>query len=243
MITPKEIERVTMTPEKRASARNDYFAFYIGRPISYVLTIPFLYTKITPNQVSIISIIPLLLGFVIMYIASKNLGYSIGWLNFFLWFLLDGVDGNIARYRKQFTRLGSVYDAMAGYVAMVLAPFAWGVAASHHPGNFQNMIGIPLDLYIILGAMSGVFVIFPRFMMHKAITTIGKDEKLNSVKAKEHYNIVKVLALNIISISSFMQVFMLLAISFNAFDLFTIIYFLINGVVMVASLISMFKNQ
>ena len=55
MITPKEIEQKTMSPEKRVSAKNDFFAFYVGRPISYVLTIPFLYTNISPNTVSVIS--------------------------------------------------------------------------------------------------------------------------------------------------------------------------------------------
>ena len=63
MITPKEIEQKTMSPEKRKSAKNDYFAFYVGRPLSYILTIPFLYTNITPNTVSLISIIPLIVGF------------------------------------------------------------------------------------------------------------------------------------------------------------------------------------
>ena len=43
MITPKEIAQKTMSAEKKNSAKNDYFAFYIGRPLSYVLTIPFLY--------------------------------------------------------------------------------------------------------------------------------------------------------------------------------------------------------
>ena len=42
MITPKDIENKTMSPEKRKSAKNDYFAFYVGRPLSYILTIPFL---------------------------------------------------------------------------------------------------------------------------------------------------------------------------------------------------------
>ena len=40
MITPKEIEQKTMSPEKRKSAKNDYFAFYIGT-VSYThLTLP-----------------------------------------------------------------------------------------------------------------------------------------------------------------------------------------------------------
>ena len=58
MITVKEIEEKSMTPEKKAMAKNDMFAFYIGRPLSYVLTIPFLYTNLTPNTISMISIIP-----------------------------------------------------------------------------------------------------------------------------------------------------------------------------------------
>ena len=49
MVTPKMIEKETMNSEKKKTAKNDYFAFYIGRPLSYVLTIPFLYTNITPD--------------------------------------------------------------------------------------------------------------------------------------------------------------------------------------------------
>lgn len=63
MITPKMIEEKTMNTEKRKSAKNDYFAFYIGRPLSYILTIPFLYTNISPNTVSVLSIVPLGIGF------------------------------------------------------------------------------------------------------------------------------------------------------------------------------------
>ena len=47
MITPRDIENKTMSPQKRKLAKNDYFAFYIGRPLSYILTIPFLYTNIS----------------------------------------------------------------------------------------------------------------------------------------------------------------------------------------------------
>lgn len=74
MITPKDIENKTMSPEKRKSAKNDYFAFYIGRPLSYILTIPFLHTNISPNTVSLISIIPIIVGFLLMCIGNTNAG-------------------------------------------------------------------------------------------------------------------------------------------------------------------------
>lgn len=244
MITPKQIEQATMTPEKRAMAHNDYFAFYVGRPLSYILTIPFLYTRITPNQVTVFSIIPLFVGFGLMYMGKDAPTFLWGWFCFFLWNLLDGVDGNMARYRKQFSKMGGVWDAMAGYIAMILSPFAWGIAAAHmENGILSKYLIIPSDIYIIVGALSGIFVIFPRFIMHKTMTTIGINKDIPSVKDKEHYSPLKTLGLNLISVTGFMQVFMLLSIFYNAFDLFTLIYFILNGAVMLASLYSIFKGK
>lgn len=243
MITPKQIEEATMSPEKRAMAHNDYFAFYIGRPLSYALTIPFLYSPLSPNQVTMISIIPLLVGLVLMYIGNNMGIFLCGWLCFFLWNLLDGVDGNMARYRKQFSKMGGVWDAMAGYIAMILSPLAWGIAASHQTGWLQEQINLPTDIYIILGALSGVSVIFPRFIMHKTITTIGKNPETDSVKDKSNYGFSKTLALNVISVTGFMQVFMLISIFFKAYDIFTLAYFIINVVVMFFSLRTIFNTK
>ena len=72
MVTPKMIEKETMNSEKKKTAKNDYFAFYIGRPLSYVLTIPFLYTNITPNTMSIFSVFPLIIGFILIYLAKTK---------------------------------------------------------------------------------------------------------------------------------------------------------------------------
>ena len=70
MITIKDIADKTMTPEKRESAKNDLIAFYVGRPLSYVFTIPFLYTNISPNAISILSIVPVIAGFIRVFRAS-----------------------------------------------------------------------------------------------------------------------------------------------------------------------------
>ena len=243
MITPRDIENKTMDFEKRKSAKNDYFAFYVGRPLSYILTIPFLYMGISPNLISLISIIPIMIGFILMYIGNTKIMLIVGWLMFFLWNLLDGVDGNTARYKKQFSKMGSVYDAMSGYIAMVLSFFGLGAAAAHNPGVFQDIIKLPLDLYIMLGALSGIFVIFPRFIMHKAITTLGNQSAMKSVKDKSEYGFAKLIALNLTSIAGFGQVLMLLAVIFNIMDLFTIGYFILNFMVMIISLKNIFTVQ
>jgi len=242
MITPRDIAKKSMTPEKIKIAKNDFFAFYIGRPITYVLTVPFLYTNITPNAVSLLSIIPILAGFVLMYFACTQSMMVVAWALFFLWSLLDGVDGNIARYKKMTSPLGSVYDAMGGYIAMVLEFFGWGVVAAHNGGILSEYISIDPDIYIILGAVSGIAQIFPRFIMHKVVTTLGDEKKVSGVKDKSGYSPLKVVALNLISIAGFLQVIMLVAVLLNMLDLFTIGYFFLNTAVMLVSLRYIFKS-
>lgn len=243
MITPKEIANKTMNPEKRAIAKNDYFAFYIGRPISYIFTIPFLYTKLMPNTISLLSIIPLIIGFITFYLANSKGALILGWILFFLWNILDGVDGNVARYKKQFSKIGSVYDAMSGYVAMVLTFFSMGITAAHFGGVLENFVNIDKNIYIILGSLSGVFVIFPRLVMHKAISTMMDVEAVKSVKDKENFSIIKIIALNLGSVTGGAQVLMIIAILFNIMDLYTIGYFIFNLLIMIVSIYSVLKNR
>lgn len=228
-----DLEKQTMTESKRKMAKNDIFAFYIGRPISYWISMLFLPFSITPNQISYISLIPLIFAALIMCIATHTSALYCSWVLFFVWNILDGVDGNIARYKKQFSDIGSVVDAMIGYVAMFLTFFSVGIAAS----NIENT-----SIYIILGALSGVSLIFPRLIMHKYINTVGLNNSAESIKNKGDFSLLKILALNLTSITGFPQVLLLLAIAFDQLHVYTIFYFFINVFVMLASLNSLLKE-
>ena len=70
---------------------------------------------------------------------------------------------------------------------------------------------------------------------------VGDESKVAGIKDKSEYGLVKLVALNLTSISGFVQVFMLIAILINMLDLFTIGYFVLNFLVMIASLKSIFK--
>ena len=242
MITPKEISKKTMSPEKRAIAHNDYFAFYIGRPISYVLTIPFLYLNLMPNTISLLSMIPLIIGFIMSYFAKTKSTLIFVWILFFVWNLLDGVDGNVARFKKQFSKIGSVYDAMSGYLAMVLTFFSVGIAASNFRGILDNYL-FDKEIYIILGALSGIFVIFPRLIMHKTISTLMDYSSTKAVKDKENFNSIKILALNLGSVTGGAQVLMLIAFIFNIMDIYTIGYFIFNLLIMITSIYCVLKKD
>ena len=106
MITYKDVAEKSMTSDKKASAQSDLFAFYVIRPISFFATIPFLYTSLTPNMISMISIIPVMIGFVISWFTYSKAGMLLSWLMFFIWDILDSVDGNVANGGAQYRSSG-----------------------------------------------------------------------------------------------------------------------------------------
>lgn len=221
----------TMTDEKKREAKHDLFAFYVGRPLSYIITIPFLWVNSKPNTISLIAAIEVLIAAVVLGRAD-TIGYAVlGWLLFFLWNLLDGVDGNIARLKKNGSKIGSVYDAMSGYEAMFLMYFSAGIYCYNVSGNVNQ---------IIIGALSGMFVLFPRLIMHKTNTELGVSQK-NELADKKNFGFVKIVALNLTSISGLVEVLLLLAIIFGQMVIFNWIYFVINLVVMLASLIKVLR--
>ena len=243
MITVKDIADKSMTPEKKAMARNDLFAFYIGRPLSYVLTIPFLYTGLSPNTISIISIIPAVFGFLVSCVARNRGGMIAGWALFFMWNLLNGVDGNVARYKKQFSALGSVYDAMAGYIASALMFYSAGIMAAHSEGPLVKSGLISPEVLIICGGLIAIVDLLPRLVMHKAVTTLMDKAAVSDVMDKADYGIVKTIALNLRSCAGGAQFLLLVAILLNILDLYTVCYLLFNTAVMLLSLRSVLRGK
>ena len=243
MITIKEIEEKSMTPEKRAMAKNDIFAFYIGRPLSYALSIPFMYTNISPNAISMISIVPAVFGFLAACYAQSKAGMIASWILFFMWNLLDGVDGNVARYKKQFSKMGSVYDAMAGYIASALMFYAAGIMAAHSNGPLVKGGLISSEALVICGGLVAIVDLLPRLVMHKAVTTMMDKEAVKDVMDKADYGIVQTIALNLRSCAGGAQFLLLVAILFNILDLYTVCYLLFNTAVMVVSLHSVLKDK
>lgn len=237
MIKVSDIEKATMTESKRKEAHNNIFAFYIGRPISYVMTIPFLYTNITPNTITFISIILLIIGSGFFLVGRSTFMYVIGWVFFFLWNLFDGIDGNVARYKKQFSKTGDLWDTTAGYLAMVATYMAAGVGAYH----IDSLSFLPREVYLILGGWTAIFSIFPRLILHKKKSSMGDTEDVKEFRDKNNFSLVKVIVLNLISITSFLQIIWLIAIVFEVESLFVIFYFIANAGIMLVTLYKLLK--
>lgn len=232
MITPKDIEKKTMSPQKRAEAKNSYFAFYIGRPLSYVLTIPFLYAGISPNIVTMISIVCAFIGFVFLSFGTSIEYQLVGVFFFFLWNMGDGIDGNIARYKNLKSEKGDLLDTLGGYLAIVLIILGMGNAAYYEKTILFGSKIFP----IVIAELSAAFTLIPRLLMHRKLAMNSNKKNASKLKDKQSYGVLKIIALNICDPAGFQEVIMLVAVLLKMNAIFTICYFVLNFMMMLYTL-------
>ncbi|RLC58780.1 MAG: hypothetical protein DRH89_00155 [Candidatus Cloacimonadota bacterium] len=97
---------------------DETLTLYILRPIAFIFVKLFYPTNITPNQVSMMSII---VGMLSGYFFSRGdvTSYIIAGILYFFCLVLDCVDGMIARLKKNGTPVGRIVDGFADYVVGV----------------------------------------------------------------------------------------------------------------------------
>ncbi len=223
---------------KRKEERFNIFVSLIVRPVSILLTKFFINTKIKPITITASSILCSLLGFFVLSFSQNPLVKVLGWFLFFVWAVLDGVDGNYARCSNQCSELGDLWDTTGGYVAMVLMYFSCGIASFYD--NSVIYIFEP-HWYLILGGATAIFSVFPRLVMHKKKNYGNHSVAVNELSDKKSFGFLQIVAMNIISPSGFMQVIILVCILLHSVNIFIILYFIINFNIMVISLYKLLK--
>jgi len=176
-----------------------------------------------------------------MLYGEDKMGIASCLFALFLQDMLDGIDGNVARYKEIYSKYGSVWDAMSGYLKGCLSFLGTGVAAAHF-GEWIKVTVEP-EIYIILGALTGMAVIFPRLIMHKTITTVGMSQSVEAVKEKGKFSLYKIIALNLGSSEGGVQVLRLIAVLCGALDVFTVFYFVFFMAIAVVSICMMLKDD
>lgn len=239
MITPKQIEEKTMSPAKRAEAKNSIWGFYVGRPITYVLTIPFLYTNISPNAITVISILFVIASYV-AFAAAKTTGIRLlGLFLLFLWSMFDGIDGNVARYKNQKSVSGDILDTLGGYLAIAVVFLGVGSMAYHDP---LSRVFLSREFVLEIAGLSTAVSFIPRILMHRQIAAKGKEGGAGSIQDKSSYSLPKIIALNLCDPAGFQEHLILLAILLHLEWEFTVCYFLLNTAIMIYSIRQLIKE-
>ena len=238
-MTFNEVYDRVMPEKKRKEERFNIFAHWIGRPISILMTLPLINSKVKPTTVTKWSITFATVGFALVAFGPNMLIKVLGWLCFLMWNLLDGVDGNLARCTNQCSQMGDLWDTTAGYAAMVFTYFAAGIAGYYD----SNAIALcDSHWLLILGGATAVISIFPRLVMHKKKSSNIDDTGVKALSDKQNFGLKFIIAMNFISPSGFMQVIFLICIVCHFLNIFVVFYFFVNSAIMLLSLYKLLKE-
>jgi phosphatidylglycerophosphate synthase len=157
-------------------------------PITWAL----LHTKVTANQITLLSLLVGLLG-IAMFSTVSTLTFLLGTLLLQLWYLLDHVDGQLARYHQTASITGRFFDFLTHHIIHVAIFFALGVYMFNVTGNVMFMIwGFVLSLFmmsfnLIHDAKSKAFV--EHMLKHETIKIFERTK--SESEAKQTYNLLR----------------------------------------------------
>lgn len=240
MITYSQLTKKAMPPSKEKTAKRCVVSHYVFRPICNIISIPLIEIGVEPTTVTIWSLIPLIAAFFVFLFSKDQAGFIWGWILVFVWNIMDGIDGNIARYCEKTSYRGEMWDATVGWIAVIVFYGGMGFAA-YRLGNI-----LPFkDIYLYLGGLIAIFWLFPRLVMHKkAMVYHAEDDKDLKELWHEKMNIVDVIKLvlfNLMSINGAAAVIFLVCIITNTTDVCLMGYLFINFVAFVGSLWKLLK--
>ena len=239
MISYKQLVDKTMPPEKRRNASRCVVGHYLVRPISNLISIPLIERKFNPTSVTKFSLVFAVIP-VVSFLIGGVWGFWIGWLSILMWNILDGVDGNIARYNDCCSPEGELWDVFVGWVATIAFYVGMGFTAFYQDDKWAVLTGIPDYLYIFMGDMAALAWIFPRLMMQKKITIFSKAS-VASVQDRGNYGIGKLIIFNVTSINGLASVLFLLSYLFGVMEICMISYFAITIIIAFGSLFALMK--
>ena len=225
----KEIVKNTLTEEKKAEVKTDVVAYYFVRPIANLLTYPCIKLKMSATTVTKISAISVILMYLTFILGNTKYLYLLAIFFLYVWNVLDGVDGNIARYTNTCSANGGLWDATAGWLAMYFFFSSMGIVAFREE-SLITINWIPKYFYIIIGAFSGFCLIFPRLVMHKKAGLYSQEE-IKKDKDRKNYGILKKIIFNLTSINGLATLFFIIALFTNTCNICMLVYLLLNGII------------
>lgn len=226
MISIKELHKKTLPERKKKSVKIDFISYYLWRPICDFISILLIKTTLKPTTITIFSFFCAIFSIITAICIPNKLGFIFSYFLFWLWNISDGVDGNIARYKGMFSKTGELWDATAGYMAMIAFYYIAGLFASSE-SHLVYLDFISDKDYVIMGSITVICSIFPRLIVQKKNVIFG-DESVEKMKDKSEYSLLYILIFNINSINGFASLLLLVSIFLNLVNIFVIVYLLIQ---------------
>ncbi len=190
----KELKEICHESMAHLRTDDNKLGLFITHKFSIYFIRLFLHTKITPNQITVLSVITFYIG-IFLLTFNEHLLSIIGSLIILFSIILDACDGGVARFRGKTSTLGGFYaepvshDIQYGFAFLLIS---WGLV----------MHGFP-SYYYILGGIAGLTKLSTRLlqsrfsdllrpkMSDEEVADIHKSLKSKSIFVKITYRVNK----------------------------------------------------
>jgi phosphatidylglycerophosphate synthase len=229
----------SLSPEKKKIDKMDLWVFLCIRPLSFYFTWFFLKLGFTSNMTTILSTVISIIGSVLLIVDDWTI-QIIGAVIINLWIVLDCVDGNIARYKRQSSVFGEFLDGLSGYVFTSVLYTSMGVSVFLFENHHFDLLNDEKWLYVLIGCLTSFFTIFPRLVDHKA-HTLFKDFKSENTDRK-NYNKFYIIGLNVAGMAGFSNPLLLVAVLTKTLNVYLLVYFVLHTGIALYSLYKTLKS-
>lgn len=214
---------------KKKNANSSWWVKLLIRKLSFPFTYLFINLGFSANAVSVLSVLTVIAGCICYCLpGTAALVAAIILTNF--WLLLDCVDGNIARCKKQKTVFGEFVDDIGGYYIESLVYLAIGICVYNYGGVLfpaQN------HWIVVIGAVSSIVNVLARLIHkdygHFAIHADKSVQETHTVDDRGSLYYIRQRVSKEFGISGMFMPLTIICAIFKAYDLMTIFYLLFNG--------------
>ena len=180
--------REVIHPAGKLESRAEHWAgrLYM-RALSLRVTRLMLGTRVSPNQITTVMVFAGVLSGVALVIPGLG-GAVLSVVFMQLYLLLDCVDGEVARWRRQFSPLGVYLDRLGAYLADAAVMVGMGVRAAE----------LGLDLYLVAGLAAAIGVLLLKSssdLVHVARSDSGMEKATDQSVVPRSSGLARVRAL------------------------------------------------
>jgi len=112
---------------------------YVTHKISIRIVKLLLHSSITPNQITLLSIVVGIISS-IMFAVAIPVYFLAGALILELYYVIDAVDGQLARYKKLSSMTGGYFDYVSNYIVHPCVFFCIGLGLVRHSGDILPIV-------------------------------------------------------------------------------------------------------
>jgi len=164
----KKIEWQYKNNQKLSYEKNLFF-FKIYRPISFYLTVFFIFLRLKPNFITFLNFL-LILGSCLFLLKGFTL---FGLLFLLLSFIFDLIDGNLARYYQSNNSFGKIADGFVDSL-IFLVFFFYSISLIINEQKIYNE-----NITLLIGALTSVSFLFKICFDIRCNYVLIRDEKRN----------------------------------------------------------------